>query len=93
MAVKAYVLMKVSSGSEREICKRIVELEEVLDASIVYGEFDVIAKVKVDELETLEDFLSENLRNMPSVMLTSTMIVAREYKGKTKRNALKVETL
>ena len=93
MAVKAYVLMKVSSGSEREICKRIVELEEVLDASIVYGEFDVVAKVKVDELEALEDFLSKNLRNMPSIMLTSTMIVAREYKGKAKRNALKLESL
>jgi len=80
MAVKAYVLMKVSSGSERKICKKIVELEEVLDVSIVYGEFDIIAKVKVDELETLEDFLSENLRNRPSRMLTSTMIFARGYK-------------
>ncbi|HIE19180.1 TPA: Lrp/AsnC family transcriptional regulator [Candidatus Bathyarchaeota archaeon] len=93
MAVKAYVMMKVSSGSERKICKKIVEFEEVMDVSIVYGEFDIIAKVKVDELETLESFLSENLRNMPSIMLTSTMIVAREYKGKAKRNALKVRTL
>ena len=93
MAVKAYVMMKVSSGSEREICKKIVEFDEVMDVSIVYGEFDIIAKVKVDELETLENFLSENLRNIPSIMLTSTMIVAREYKGKAKRNALKVKTL
>ena len=93
MAIKAYVLMKVSSGSERDICKKIVEFDEVLDVSIIYGEFDIIAKVKVDELETLENFLSENLRSMPSIMLTSTMIVAREYKGKAKRNALKIENL
>jgi len=93
MSIKAYVMMKVSSGSEREICKKIAEFEEVMDVSIVYGEFDIIAKVKVDELETLENFLSENLRNMPSIMLTSTMIVAREYKGKAKRNALKVQSL
>jgi len=93
MAVKAYVLMKVSSGSERDICRRVAELEEVMDVSIVYGEFDIIAKVMVDELEALEEFLSKNLRNMPSIMLTSTMIVAREYKGKAKRNALKLESL
>ena len=93
MTVKAYVMMKVSSGSEREICKKIIEFDEVMDVSIVYGEFDVVAKVKVEELEALEDFLSENLRNMPAIMLTSTMIVAREYKGKAKRNALKVEKL
>jgi len=93
MAIKAYVLMKVSSGSEREICRKIVEFDEVMDVSIVYGEFDIIAKVKVDELETLENFLSENLRSMPSIMLTSTMIVAREYKGRVKRNALKIEKI
>ena len=93
MAIKAYVLMKVSSGSERDVCTRIAEFEEVIDVSIIYGEFDVIAKVRVNELEALEDFLSKNLRNMPSIMLTSTMIVAREYKGKAKRNALKLKNL
>ena len=93
MTIKAYVLMKVSSGSERDVCKRIAEFEEVIDVSIIYGEFDIIAKVRVNELEALEDFLSKNLRNMPSIMLTSTMIVAREYKGKAKRNALKLKNL
>ena len=91
MAIKAYVLMKVNSGSEREVCKQISELDQVLDVSIIYGEFDVVAKILVDELESLEAFLSENIRNIPSIMLTSTMIVAREYKGKNKRNSLKTE--
>ena len=89
MAIKAYVLMKVNSGAEREVCNRISELDQVLEVSIIYGEFDVVAKVMVDNLELLEAFLSENVRNIPSIMLTSTMIVAREYKGKNTRNSLK----
>jgi len=93
MSIKAYVLLKVSSGAEREVCKSIADFEEVIDASIIYGEFDIVAKISVDELSSLEAFLSENIRNIPSIMLTSTMIVAREYKGKVKRNALKVESL
>ncbi|OYT49664.1 AsnC family transcriptional regulator [Candidatus Bathyarchaeota archaeon ex4484_231] len=93
MSIKAYVLLKVSSGAEREVCKQIADFEEVLDASVIYGEYDIIAKVSVEELESLEIFLSENIRSIPSIMLTSTMIVAREYKGKAKRNALKVQTL
>ena len=93
MSIKAYVLLKVSSGSEREVCKKIADLDEVVDASIIYGEFDIVAKISVDELPSLEAFLSENIRTIPSIMLTSTMIVAREYKGKVKRNALKVEGL
>jgi len=93
MSIKAYVLLKVSSGSEREVCKKIADFDEVVDASIIYGEFDIVAKISVDELPSLEAFLSENIRTIPSIMLTSTMIVAREYKGKVKRNALKVEGL
>ena len=93
MSIKAYVLLKVSSGREREVCKRIADFDEVIDASIIYGEFDIIAKISVDELSSLEVFLSEDIRNITSIMLTSTMIVAREYKGKAKRNALKVESL
>lgn len=93
MSIKAYVLLKVSSGSEREVCKKIADLDEVVDASIIYGEFDIVAKISIDELPSLEAFLSENIRTIPSIMLTSTMIVAREYKGKVKRNALKVEGL
>jgi len=38
VAIKAYVLLKVSSGTEREVCRKISDFDEVLDASIVYGE-------------------------------------------------------
>jgi len=93
MSIKAYVLLKVSSGAEREVCKKIADFDEVLEASIIYGEYDIIAKLSVKELESLEVFLSENIRSIPSVMLTSTMIIAREYKGKIKRNALKIEKI
>ena len=82
-------MLKVNSGTEREVCKQISEFDEVLDVSIIYGEFDIIARVSVNELGSLETFLSENIRNIPSIILTSTMIVAREYKGKNQRNALK----
>jgi DNA-binding Lrp family transcriptional regulator len=92
MAIKAYVLLKVSSGTEREVCNRITDFEEVLDASIVYGEYDIITKVQVDKLESLEKFLSENVRSISGIMITSTMIIAREYKGKATRNTLKANS-
>jgi len=49
VAIKAYVLFKVSSGAEREICRKISDLDEVLEASIIYGEYDLIAKVKAEK--------------------------------------------
>lgn len=93
MAIKAYVVLKISTGAEREVCKKIVDYVEVMEASIIYGEYDILAKVVVEDLESLEIFLSESIRNIPSIILTSTMIIAREYKGKIKRNSLKVNKI
>jgi len=86
MTVQAYILFKVSSGSEREVCRKIADFDEVLVASVIYGEYDVIAKVSAPDLQTLDEFLSVKIRKVPSVLLTSTMIIAREYEGKTRRS-------
>jgi DNA-binding Lrp family transcriptional regulator len=85
MAVVAYVLFKVNSGTEREVCQKIVAFDEVLEADVIFGEYDVIAKMSAPDLDALEDFLSQKLRNVPSIVLTSTMLVGREYKGKSQR--------
>ena len=85
MAVLAYVLFKVSSGSEREVCQKLIEFDEVLHADIIFGEYDVVAKVETPELSKLEEFVSLKVRNVPNVLVTSTMIISREYKGKSQR--------
>jgi DNA-binding Lrp family transcriptional regulator len=85
MVVQAYVLFKVTSGTEREVCEKIVNFDGVQVADIVYGEYDVVARVSVPDLAALERFLSEKMRNVPSVMVTSTMILAREYRGKAQK--------
>ena len=87
MTVHAYILFKVNSAMEKEVSKQLSELNEVQVASITYGEYDVIAKVTVDDLPKLEDFLSVKIRKVSSVVLSSTMIIAQEYKGKRQRAA------
>ena len=85
MPVLAYVLFKVGSGTEREVAQKLTEFDEVLHADIVFGEYDVVAKMSTKDLASLEDFVSEKIRNVPNVLVTSTMIISREYKGKSNR--------
>jgi DNA-binding Lrp family transcriptional regulator len=85
MAVLAYVLFKVSSGTEREVCQKLVEFGEVMKADIIFGEYDVVAKIATQDLGELEEFVSQKVRNVPNVLVTSTMIISREYKGKSQR--------
>ena len=85
LAVLAYVLFKVGSGTEREVCQGLVEFKEVVQADIIFGEYDVVAKIMTDTLAGLEEFVSQKVRNVENVLLTSTMIVSREYRGKSYR--------
>ena len=85
MAVLAYVLFKVSSGTEREVAQKLIEFDEVLHADIIFGEYDVVAKMSTKDLDSLENFVSEKIRTVPNVLVTSTMIISREYRGKSYR--------
>jgi DNA-binding Lrp family transcriptional regulator len=79
------VLFKVSSGTEREVAQQLINFAEVLQADIIFGEYDVVVKLSTKGLDSLEDFVSEKIRTVPNVLVTSTMIISREYKGKSNR--------
>jgi len=76
---KAYVLLKVIPGYERNIVQALKDISEIEEIDELYGEWDMIAKVSVEKLEDLDALLSEKMRKIGGVTLTSTMIVA-EYK-------------
>jgi DNA-binding Lrp family transcriptional regulator len=76
---QAYVLLKVTPGYERNIVKELKDLPEIEDINELYGEWDIITKASVERIEDLDALLSEKMRKIEGITLTSTMIVA-EYK-------------
>lgn len=82
MATLAYVLVTLKSGAERDVCRKVSNLEEVIQVDELYGEYDAIIKVRVEDLSRLDKFLTDKLRSLPDIFLTTTMIVAKEYREK-----------
>ena len=76
---EAYVLIKVIPGYERNIVKSLKDLPEIKVINELYGEWDIITRASVVRIEDLDDLLSEKIRKIEGVTLTSTMIVA-DYK-------------
>ncbi len=74
--VKAYLLIMSKSGTEKEIINALLNKVNIKDAHIVYGEYDLIAKIEVDDVSQLNDFLLEEIRVLKDVERTSTLIVA-----------------
>ncbi len=82
MTTLAYVLVTLKSGAERDVCRKVSNLEEVIQVDELYGEYDAIIKVRVEDLSRLDKFLTDKLRSLPDIFLTTTMIVAKEYREK-----------
>ena len=80
LATLAYVLVTLRSGAERDVCNKVSNFEEVVHVDELYGEYDAIVKVQVEDLAQLDKFLTDRLRALPDIFLTTTMIVAKEYR-------------
>ncbi|MHC1598471.1 MAG: Lrp/AsnC ligand binding domain-containing protein [Candidatus Methanofastidiosia archaeon] len=70
----AFVLCVVKSGSEKETLDMLSKNKNVVDAFIVYGEYDIILKIKSDSTESMRSFMNETVRNIPSIERTTTLI-------------------
>jgi len=80
MSVKAYIMMNVKTGTEDEICEKVLKYSEVEEAAAIYGEFDLILKVKAKDMNHLDRLIVDKLREIPDILLTATMLIAKEYK-------------
>ena len=78
----AYVLITVKSGSEREFLTQISEFDEVVEANLVIGENDIVIKINVKDIAQMDKFLTDKLRVLPDVFLTTTMIITEQVKPK-----------
>jgi|UniRef100_A0A7C4BBM9 DNA-binding Lrp family transcriptional regulator len=72
---KAFVLINTEIGAEDEVLAQIKNIEEVKEAYIVYGIYDLFAKVEAESIEKLKDVVSSKIRRLPKVKSTITMIV------------------
>ncbi len=80
MTVNAYIMISTNTGKEDEVCKELVKYDEVEEVATIYGEYDAIIKVGAEDMNHLDKFILQDLRGVPNISLTATMIIAKEYK-------------
>jgi len=79
--VTAYVMIKLIAGKDEEVFDRIEKLgklKQVVEANATYGAFDLIIEVQFKTIEELDRFIFEEIRKLPNVTETSSMIVAKK---------------
>lgn len=75
--MNAYVLIALQDCDEQLVLDRLQDFPEVEEAHILFGEWDLLVKLKVASPEAAGTFVMEHIRKLDEVQLTSTLIVAK----------------
>ena len=74
----AFVLVNVQIGSEREVLEALKKIDGVERAYVVYGVYDIVAKVKAESMDELREIVTYKIRKLDKVQSTQTMMVYEE---------------
>ncbi|USN45186.1 MAG: Lrp/AsnC ligand binding domain-containing protein [Candidatus Woesearchaeota archaeon] len=72
-----YVLIIVEQANVQDLFEELINHERVADGHVLFGEWDIILKIKAESPEDASSFVLEELRTRREVKLTSSLIVAR----------------
>ena len=76
MVIVAFVMAKIESAKAREILENVRAFEEVEEAHLIYGAYDLLIKGNFKTPEALSAFVVDTLRKVDGVKDTVTNVCA-----------------
>jgi len=71
----AFVLINAEIGFESDVLKGLGAFPEVKEAHMVYGVYDIIARIETEKMQSLKDTISRKIRLLENIRSTLTMFV------------------
>ncbi len=76
----AFVMINTEISCEKEVLDDIRKINAVKESYIVYGVYDIVAKVGADTMDNLKEIITWKVRTLDKVRATLTMILIEEKK-------------
>ena len=68
-----YVLINVHPGMEQQVYNDVETLPHVTDATVLFGDHDLIVKLEATDLATIAKAVVEHIRSVEGVVNTKTL--------------------
>lgn len=75
--ITAYILINLQPGSSDKTIKEMRKIENIRKISIVTGEYDIVVRVEVKNLEKLLK-ITDKLQMIKGVNKTTTQVIEKE---------------
>jgi DNA-binding Lrp family transcriptional regulator len=71
----AFVFLNVDGGGEQEVLQQLRSIPNVKESHLVYGVYDLVAKVEAESMDKLKEIVTWKVRRLDKVRSTLTTIV------------------
>lgn len=72
--VRAFIMVKTAAGKSADLQSQIGEVDGILDAHVVAGQYDIIAEAEGEEVYTVIHTVATDLHDLDGVVDTRTYI-------------------
>lgn len=76
--VLAFVCVKIGSAEQQSLHRAVLEgikkVSGVLEAHLVFGRYDVVAKVEAKNTDDLSSLVVDRIRSIPGILWTETFV-------------------
>lgn len=69
------MFINVSPGKEKEVLRRLRQIKGVTESFELYGDYDIVVKVEIEEKERLQAIVQQQIRCVKGIANTSTNYV------------------
>jgi DNA-binding Lrp family transcriptional regulator len=70
---KAYVLIGCELGAENDIVSKLLEMDKVKDARVVYGDYDIVVEAETETEAQMDNLITKKIRKLDRVRSTMTL--------------------
>lgn len=73
----AFVLINTETGLEANMLQTLRNVKGVNEAHVVYGTYDIVAKVEAESIEALKEMITLRIRKLDKIRSTLTLVVSK----------------
>ena len=74
--MKAFVLVKVATGREREAMNALHRIPTLGDVHLLFGDYDYLLTIESSDCNALSRLVTQRVRKIPGVERTTTLLEA-----------------
>lgn len=70
----AFIFITVDMGHMAPVVKKLKNIEGVKEAHMLYGSYDIVAKINADTMDKLKELVTQHVQRIDDIRTTLTMI-------------------